>query len=207
LVGTRPGRGEGEEKLVANGKKWRQNGGFAIMLLASLPIWLMNVVGNPDQPVYRAQLAASIALTVALLLFGGWLGLHGEFPWSRRYWREKRDRESAWAEQMETERIAREAQYRTLECLARLCVEPVTYESGRVFWRATADKLREWLFIGALVGPEREVGQRLVTDCEVLADNPYVVPIRVKPPARRATVDALRDIVSRYGERGSRGGS
>ena len=88
-----------------------------------------------------------------------------------------------------------------METMARLCVEPVVFESGRVNWLGTAEKLREWLFVGALAGPERAMGQRLVEYCDVLAVNPYVVPVQVKPPAGRATVEALRDIVGRYLDR------
>lgn len=107
-------------------------------------------------------------------------------------------RELAQVQRAQTDGIGREAQYRTMESPARHCVEPVVFESGRVNRLGTAEKLREWLLLGALAGPEMLVGQQLVFDCEILVINPHVAPVRVKAPAGSATVDALRDIGGRY---------
>jgi len=169
------------------------------MTIAWTPVLVTSVLGNPADGAFRFQLAGSLAAAVALLILGGWLALHGEFPWSKRYWLEKKEMEALWAAREEAARVAQEAQRKTLQRLSRLCVEPVIHESGRVYWRGTAEKLREWVLVGALAGPERDEAERLIFDCELLNDHPFVAPLQVRAPGPRATVDALREIVVRPG--------
>ena len=48
-----------EKEAVLKRHKIKHNAGFVVMVLASVPVWLVSAAGDPRDPAFRFQLAAS----------------------------------------------------------------------------------------------------------------------------------------------------